>query len=122
MLLIKPRKNRKKGFTLIELIVVVAILAILAAVAIPSFVGLQSRAQQGVAISDASSIAGALNIANSLKSGSFTALPTWTTYAAMSATTALGNLAPNMSDAAVVAAVGKLAYSSGVFTVNTTIS
>lgn len=36
----------KKGFTLIELIVVMAILAILAAVAIPRFTGTQSKANE----------------------------------------------------------------------------
>jgi type IV pilus assembly protein PilA len=64
-MLLRLKKN-KKGFTLIELIVVVAILAILAAVAVPSFIGLQSKAQQGVEISDASSLAGAINVYNSM--------------------------------------------------------
>lgn len=60
------RKN-KKGFTLIELIVVVAILAILAAIAVPSFIGLQDRAKQGVEIADASAIAGAINVFNAMQ-------------------------------------------------------
>jgi prepilin-type N-terminal cleavage/methylation domain-containing protein len=63
MLLVKPRKNRK-GFTLIELIVVVAILAILAAIAVPSFMGLQKKAQDGVDIANASAIVGAINVFN----------------------------------------------------------
>lgn len=66
MLLTLKRKN-KKGFTLIELIVVVAILAILAAVAVPSFIGLQARATQGVNIADASAIAGAINVYNAMQ-------------------------------------------------------
>jgi prepilin-type N-terminal cleavage/methylation domain-containing protein len=68
-MLIKPRKNRKKGFTLIELIVVVAILAILAAIAVPSFVGLQARAQEGVDIANASAIAGAMNTYCAMNTG-----------------------------------------------------
>lgn len=39
------RKNNKKGFTLIELIVVIAILAILAAIAIPRLSGFQNDAK-----------------------------------------------------------------------------
>lgn len=40
------RKDNQKGFTLIELIVVMAILAILAALAIPKFTGVITKAQQ----------------------------------------------------------------------------
>jgi prepilin-type N-terminal cleavage/methylation domain-containing protein len=40
----KKRMN-KKGFSLIELIVVIAILAIIAAVAIPRFAGIQERSE-----------------------------------------------------------------------------
>ena len=39
------KKNNKKGFTLIELIVVIAILAILAAIAIPRLTGFQAKAK-----------------------------------------------------------------------------
>lgn len=41
------KKLNKKGFTLIELIVVIAILAILAAILIPSITGYISKAEQG---------------------------------------------------------------------------
>lgn len=64
-MLLKLKKN-KKGFTLIELIVVVAILAILAAVAVPQFIGLQAKATQGTQIADASALAGAINVYNSM--------------------------------------------------------
>jgi prepilin-type N-terminal cleavage/methylation domain-containing protein len=41
-------KKKKKGFTLIELIVVIAILGVLAAVAIPRFSGFTDKAKLGV--------------------------------------------------------------------------
>ena len=43
------RKNRQKGFTLIEIIAVLIILGILAAVAVPKFMGLQEEAKKKAA-------------------------------------------------------------------------
>lgn len=43
--MLKPRKN-EKGFTLVELVLVIVVLGILAAVAIPRFIDLQGSAQQ----------------------------------------------------------------------------
>jgi len=42
----------KKGFTLVEIMIVVAIIAILAAVAIPNFIGYRKSAQRGSCIAN----------------------------------------------------------------------
>jgi type IV pilus assembly protein PilA len=45
----RGRRSGEAGFTLIELMVVVLIIAILIAIAIPTFLGARSRAQDRVA-------------------------------------------------------------------------
>jgi type IV pilus assembly protein PilA len=49
---LKSRRDSEEGFTLIELMVVVLIIAILIAIAIPTFLGARSRAQDRAAQSD----------------------------------------------------------------------
>ena len=53
--------NKKKGFTLVELIIVIAIMAILAAVAIPSFSSIKESANAKADLSNAKTIATAVN-------------------------------------------------------------
>lgn len=48
----KRLRNEEEGFTLIELMVVVLIIAILIAIAVPTFLGARSRAQDRAAQSD----------------------------------------------------------------------
>ncbi|MFQ5465856.1 MAG: prepilin-type N-terminal cleavage/methylation domain-containing protein [Thermodesulfobacteriota bacterium] len=54
--------RNQKGFTLIELVMVIVILAILAAVAVPRFIDLQSEARISSAKGIGGALAGAANI------------------------------------------------------------
>ena len=55
-------KNIKKGFTLIELMIVVAIIGILAAIAIPKFADLINKSKEGATKGALSSVRSALQV------------------------------------------------------------
>ena len=68
------KKTMKKGFTLVEIMIVVAIIAILAAVAIPNFVRYRKTSQMNACISNLKQLQAAVEQAkmNGVQS------PTWT--------------------------------------------
>ena len=67
-------KMNKKGFTLIELMIVVAIIGILAAIAIPKFADLISKSKEGATKGSLSSIRSALQIYYGDNEGAFPAI------------------------------------------------
>ena len=48
------KRTNKKGFTIVELVIVIAVIAILAAVMIPTFSGIVEKAQESAALQKAS--------------------------------------------------------------------
>ena len=49
-------KNNKKGFTIVELVIVIAVIAILAGVLIPTFAGVTAKAKKSAALQEARTI------------------------------------------------------------------
>ena len=63
--------KKRKGFMLLELIIVVAIIGILAAVAIPNFVGMTDEAKVAKIQSDLSTIGTAMEFYHVKKGGTY---------------------------------------------------
>ncbi len=120
----RQRFFNKKGFTLIELIVVVAIIAILAAVAVPIYFDLSERAEQGMIISYAANLASAINVYNADPANPKIASTSgWADQTDVDG--ALGDLTITFSNADYIDdAAGRVSIdpANNVATVNTTIS
>jgi prepilin-type N-terminal cleavage/methylation domain-containing protein len=74
---IKMKTLKGKGFTLVEIMIVVAIIGLLAAIAIPNFVTARNRAQTNSCIANLKQINGAKNIWAIDNGKGDTDTPTW---------------------------------------------
>lgn len=102
-------KKNRKGFTLIELIVVIAILAILAAIAIPTFIGVTQNATSTVVIANARTLVSSINAFNALNPGHEVAAADIDTPAHLK--TKLTTWYPaSLTDADCTSALGKITY------------
>ncbi len=70
-------KLKKKGFTLVEIMIVVAIIGLLAAIAIPNFVKARDAARRSACIANLKQIDGAKQIWALEEESSDTATPGW---------------------------------------------
>lgn len=73
MKLQNPSLRKRKGFTLIELIVVIAILAILAAIAIPSFITVTNTSKVTAAMANHKTVVAAVAVAQAESGGTLPA-------------------------------------------------
>jgi prepilin-type N-terminal cleavage/methylation domain-containing protein len=75
--------QKRAGFTLVEIMIVVAIIALLAAIAVPGFLRARKRSQASKILNDLRLIDAAVDqyaIENSKSSGTVLAVTDWTTY------------------------------------------
>src|SRR5438445_9892126 len=81
--MLKKLQTKRRGFTLVEIMIVVAIIALLAAIAVPGFLRARKRSQASKILNDLRMIDGAVDqyaIETSRKSGDTVTVPDWTNY------------------------------------------
>src|ERR1700709_822041 len=83
LIMLTQHPSRRKGFTLVEIMIVVAIIALLAAIAVPGFLRARKRSQASRIINDLRLIDGAVDqyaIETNRKSSDPVLVKDWTNY------------------------------------------
>jgi prepilin-type N-terminal cleavage/methylation domain-containing protein len=81
--MIRKRRTKHAGFTLVEIMIVVAIIALLAAIAVPGFLRARKRSQASRILNDLRMIDSAVDqyaIETNRKTGDTVAVADWTNY------------------------------------------
>lgn len=115
------KRNKKRGFTLIELIIVIAIIAILAAIAVPAFGQIRQKANVSADIGNARSIYSVVTAGIADESIIVPSQATWYTLDAVGgngSTTAGSGTAEDLTDQELAGIAKPKAYQNTNFYVN----
>ena len=85
-------RSNRKGFTLVEIMIVVAIIGLLAAIAIPNFVTARTTAQQSACHANLRTIQGALELARFTEAATIVSLGSTTAVEAVVEPTYIRNM------------------------------